>query len=286
MFGNAPRALWERWLPPDELGRIPLACRSALVDDGQQKVLLETGIGCFFEPQLKQRYGVVEDEHVLLRSLAEKGLRHEDIDVIVLSHLHFDHAGGLLAPYAAGRAPELLFPRARFLVGREAFERAEQPHPRDRASFIPGLTALLQQSGRLELVEADAPTFPGLPPNFRVKWSSGHTPGMLLTHVVGAEQSMFFCADLVPGRPWINLPITMGYDRYAERLIDEKAQLFPELERMGSWLFFTHDSEAAMARLGQDERGRWQPTTTLASLPHGLDLDHTQHAPETELLPG
>src|ERR1700753_1855841 len=102
MFGNAPRALWSRWLAPDEAGRVPLACRALLVEDGARKILFETGIGTFFAPELRDRYGVVEREPVLLASLAALGLRDSDIDVVVLSHLHFDHAGGLLAPYRAG----------------------------------------------------------------------------------------------------------------------------------------------------------------------------------------
>src|SRR5690606_29508772 len=116
MFGNAPKALWSRWIAPDDQNRIPLACRALLVRDGGRLVLLETGIGAFFDPKLKDRYGVVEDEHVLLRSLDEAGASHEDVDVVVLSHLHFDHAGGLLTPWREGAAPELLFPRATFVV--------------------------------------------------------------------------------------------------------------------------------------------------------------------------
>src|SRR5690606_8404381 len=107
MFGNAPKALWTRWLAPDEQNRVPLACRAMLVRESGRNVLVETGIGAFFEPKLKDRYGVVEDEHVLLRSLTDAGLSHQDIDLVVLSHLHFDHAGGLLARWTEGRPPEL-----------------------------------------------------------------------------------------------------------------------------------------------------------------------------------
>ena len=148
MFGNAPKALWSRWITPDAENRIPLACRCLLVKDLEgRNVLFETGIGAFFEPALRERYGVVEDRHVLLDSLAEAGLTHEDIDVVVLSHLHFDHAGGLLAAWEAGQAPRLLFPKATYLVGAEHWRRAMQPHPRDRASFVPELQSLLEASG-------------------------------------------------------------------------------------------------------------------------------------------
>src|SRR5262245_36958817 len=102
MFGNAPRVLWERWAKPDDRHRIPLACRAMLVEEDGRRILVETGIGVFFEPSMRERFGVVEPTHVLLESLASLGLRDADIDVVVLSHLHFDHAGGLLSAYEAG----------------------------------------------------------------------------------------------------------------------------------------------------------------------------------------
>src|SRR5690348_5131665 len=106
MFGNAPTALWSRWIAPDEQNRIPLACRCMLASGlAGKNVLFETGIGAFFEPKLRERYGVVEDRHVLLESLREVGLSHDDIDVVVLSHLHFDHPGGLLAEWKEGETP-------------------------------------------------------------------------------------------------------------------------------------------------------------------------------------
>jgi glyoxylase-like metal-dependent hydrolase (beta-lactamase superfamily II) len=248
MFGNAPRALWARWCPPDDQNRIALACRALLVEGDGRRLLLETGIGAFFPPELRARYGVDEPDHVLLRSLAALGLSDADISDVILSHLHFDHAGGLLAPHEAGRPPRLLFPNARFFVGEVAFARARHPHLRDRASFIPELPDLLDESGRLHLIregQTEEPLLPGL----RFHRSDGHTPGLLLTEVQGARGAVVFLADLVPGTPWVHLPITMGYDRFPEKLIDEKAALLSDLARRGAYLFYTHDPQVALSRV-------------------------------------
>jgi glyoxylase-like metal-dependent hydrolase (beta-lactamase superfamily II) len=225
------------------------------VRDAGRTVLLETGIGAFFEPALRERYGVVESEHVLLASLAAEGVRPEDIDVIVLSHLHFDHAGGALARHEPGAPLRLAFPRATYVVGAEAWRRAVSPHPRDRASFIPGLTELLEGTGRLERVASDRSAVLG--EGFRFHVSAGHTPGLLLTEVEMPAGPVVFAADLIPGRAWVHLPITMGYDRYPELLIDEKAALLGELEGRGGRLFFTHDPSVALGKVARDERGRY-----------------------------
>ena len=272
MFGNAPRAMWANWSPPDEHNRIELACRALLAAPLAGKtVLFEAGIGAFFEPKLRERYGVVEDRHVLLDSLAKAGFAPEDIDVVVLSHLHFDHAGGLLTAHAEGESPRLVFPNASYLVGADHWRRALAPHPRDRASFIPELPGLLEATGRLELVDgAHSDT---LGDAVRFHYSDGHTPGLMLSEIVGPETvdgeahgGVVFCADLIPGRPWVHVPITMGYDRNAELLIDEKnAFLADKLER-NVHLFFTHDPGCALAQVSRDERGRYRTVHEVAEL--------------------
>ncbi|MEZ4473649.1 MAG: MBL fold metallo-hydrolase [bacterium] len=262
MFGNVPRALWSRWAPPDEHNRISLACRAMLVEEPGRRVLCETGIGAFFPPKLRDRFGVLEDRHVLLDSLAAVGLTDADIDVVVLSHLHFDHAGGLLTPWAVGEAPELLFPNAIFVVGAEAWARACAPHPRDRASFIPELPGLLEATGRLVLVHGDA--CEALGPDWRFHCSEGHTPGLLLAEVPTARGPVVFAGDLIPGVPWIHTPITMGYDRFPERLIDEKEALLADLVGRGGRLFLTHDPAVALAEVVRDDHGRFGAGQTWA----------------------
>ena len=255
MFGSAPKSLWENWIAPDDQNRIPVATRCLVVRDGARTILFETGIGAFFEPALRDRYGVVEPHHVLLASLAAIGLGADDIDVVVFSHLHFDHAGGVLSPWRLGEAPELMFRRATYVVGAEAWQRTVAPHARDRATFIPGLTNLLAGSGRLELAATDRTS--ALGDGFRFHRSSGHTPGLLITEIAMPGGPVAFVSDLAPGRAWVHLPITMAYDRYPELLMDEKAALLGDLHARGGRLFFTHDPEVALARLTRDARGRF-----------------------------
>lgn len=261
MYGNAPKPVWERWSRPDARNRIMLACRAMLVredaGDGGKNVLCEAGIGTFFDPKLRERFGVVEERHVLLDSLRSVGLTHEQVDVVVLSHLHFDHAGGLLSSFADGK--KLLFPNATFVVSRPHWERATAPHARDKASFIPELNLQLEASGRMELV---APGAGGvarssvLGARWSFTFSDGHTPGLMVTTVETARGPVSFPADVVPGVPWVHLPITMGYDRFPELLIDEKRALIERVRAKDGWLFFTHDPRVSCAKVGE-EKGKF-----------------------------
>jgi len=252
MFGNAPRTVWERWLLPDEQNRIRLATRALLVITQKETILFETGIGAHMEPKLRDRYGVDEPEHMLLKSLARKGISPADVTRIFCSHLHFDHAGGLLNAWQAGKEPELLFPNARYYVSEEAWERATHPHPRDRASFIPSLNRQLEQSQRLNLVrKGDVLNFDEF--ELRFFHSDGHTPGLLCSDLRYGQERLVYAADLIPGRAWVHLPISMGYDRFPEMLVDEKNALLTSLAKENAWLFYVHDPEFAVSKVKYDE---------------------------------
>ena len=256
MFGNCPRPVWEKWAPPDDRHRITLACRALLVKESNRNVLLEAGIGAFFEPKMRERFGVQEDRHVLVESLGKAGLTPADVDVIVLSHLHFDHAGGLLGAWKEGEPLRLAFPKASYVVSQRAWERANSPHARDRASFIPDLQGLLEGTGRLEVVSGERSKTLGDAYSFTI--SEGHTPGLMLTRVEGwSEGPVTFLGDLVPGVPWVHLPITMGYDRYPELLIDEKKALLERIVAESGWAFFTHAPNVAAARVDRDAKGKY-----------------------------
>lgn len=260
MFGNAPRAVWSRWIEPDELGRIPLACRAMLIEYEDKKILCETGIGAFFEPKLADRFGVqTPDRHILLESLESLDIKPEDIDYVILSHLHFDHAGGLLPSFKQMEAgnKDLVFKNAHYITSEVAFERAQHPHSRDRASFIPELPEKLKATGKLTLVKEGKPVklFDG---RLEFYFSYGHTPGQLLTIFHGDKEDVMFCGDLIPGRHWVHVPITMGYDRYPEKLIDEKKALYDQVNLAKMNFFFTHDHEVALAKIDQNDSGKYK----------------------------
>lgn len=255
MFGHVPKALWSKWLAPDDNNCVTLACRALLIEDGNKRILLETGIGAFFSPELKKRYGIHPEHHVLLDSLQSLGLSHTDIDVVILSHLHFDHAGGLLAAYQENNKSSLLFPNARYLVSLDAFTRAKAPHMRDKASFIPELTALLEASERMELITSEHS--PTLGANYKFHFSHGHTPGLMLTEISTAEGPLVFAADLIPGVAWLHAPITMGYDRFPEKVVDEKEVLLDYLVAKEGRLFYTHDPKIALSNIVRDDKGRF-----------------------------
>ena len=251
MFGNAPKALWSRWTAADDRNRINLACRGLLVETNKSKILFETGVGAFMDPKLKDRYGIQESNHLLLESLQCLDLTHHDITHVVLSHLHFDHAGGLLSKWEKNKEPELLFPNAHFYVSANAWQRANNPHDRDRTSFVQLLNQKLEESKRLITLNGhDILKIDDLEINFFE--SHGHTPGMICSDLRWEKWRLVFVADLIPGIHWVHLPITMGYDRFSEELVNEKQILLSSIVKDNAWVFYTHDFEIALSKIAYD----------------------------------
>ena len=264
MFGNAPRALWQRWHKADKHHRIELATRCLLAKDLlNRNVLFEAGMGAFLSPKLADRFGLNETDHRLLLSLDTAGISHEDIDAVVLSHLHFDHCGGLFSPYETDKPMRLLFPNARFFISEAAWHTAKAPHFRDKPSFIPVQIQLLTESGRVELVGGTR--HPYFADAVQCGFSNGHTQGLMLTELHG-KQRISFASDLIPGTTWVKPNITMGYDRFPELAIDEKlAYLNDKIERDVS-IFYTHDPAYAISNVAQNEDGNYVSCNEVAAI--------------------
>jgi glyoxylase-like metal-dependent hydrolase (beta-lactamase superfamily II) len=255
MFGNSAKVVWEHWLPADDQNRLLLATRALLVITQKETILFDPGIGAYMDPRIRDRYGVEEPGHVLLQSLSQKGISPKDITRIFISHLHFDHAGGLLSAWQAGKEAELLFPNANYYVSEAAWERANHPHLRDRASFTPQLNAILEQSQRLHLVgKGDLFHLDEFELQFLL--SEGHTPGLLCADLHFNRERLVYASDLIPGRFWVHLPISMGYDRFPELLIDEKKALLTSLAEDHAILFYGHDPDYAFSRVQVDSENR------------------------------
>ena len=159
--------------------------------------------------------------------------------------------GGLIGE-AGISSDRLLFPNAVLVTSRRAWQRAVEPHPRDRASFIPGLCQAISSSYQTVDLVADGGRSDHLPSGYSFHFSDGHTPGLMMCEIPADDGPIVYASDLIPGTHWVHLPITMGYDRFPEKLIDEKRALLDDLVARGGRVFFTHDSEVALAPIDFD----------------------------------
>ncbi len=261
MFGVVPKPLWERRAPADDRNRISLALRCVLVEARDALVLVDTGVGDKESERFRDIYGV-ENAGAPTRledAIRAAGHAPDDIDFVVNTHLHFDHAGGNTrrpgeAPDGAAAVPA--FPRARYVVQREEFEFAHRDNERIRASYLAANYEPIAEAGLFEFLEGDVEVVPGV----RALRTPGHTPHHQSILIESGGETACFLADLVPTVAHLPLPWIMGYDLHPLVTLESKRTLLHRARAEGWLLVFEHDPETAWGRLDPgSERPRLAP---------------------------
>ena len=238
MFGTVPKVLWEKKAPPDARNRITLAMRPLIVR-GARTLLIDAGLGDKENDRFHEIYGV-DRARSLDRTMAEAGIAPVDIDIVLASHLHFDHAGGFTYRDAGGRIRPT-FPRAQYLVRRGEWEDANHPHERNRASYLADNYVPLAEAGVLQLVDDDATIMPGV----KVRRTGGHTMHHQIVLIESKGQTAAFVADLMPTTAHAPDAWIMGFDLYPMDTLAAKKQCAKEAMEKNTLVFFEHDPAIA-----------------------------------------
>jgi glyoxylase-like metal-dependent hydrolase (beta-lactamase superfamily II) len=248
MFGVIPKPMWEKRAKPDEVNRILMGVRPLLIQTGTRRVIVDAGIGDKMGPKDTVIYGLDRRTH-LDHSLAAAGLGAADIDLVIASHLHFDHAGGFTVMQGGRLRPR--FPRARYVIRRGEWEDATHPHERNRASYLGDNLLPLQEAGVVDFCESDGEIVPGI----SVWRTGGHTMHHQLIKIDSAGRTGVFTADLLPTTAHIDTPWIMGYDLYPMDTLAYKKRFVREAIDREYVIFFEHDPAIA-AGIIREKDGR------------------------------
>ncbi|HDQ99777.1 MAG TPA: MBL fold metallo-hydrolase [candidate division WOR-3 bacterium] len=250
MFGVVPRVLWEKRNPPDERNRIRLALRPLLIVTGPETILVDTGIGRKYGDRFNDMFNVDQSSDDLLTSLARTGRRPEDVTQVVLTHLHFDHAGGATRLDENGR-PVPTFSNARHFVQQTEWEDANNPNRRTRGSYRPDDFLPLDAAGLIKKVDGNTDIAPGI----RLLRTGGHTRGHQVVLVRSEDHTAIYWADLIPTASHVPIPYIMGYDTYPLETIRGKEELLARAAD-GEWIsIFEHDPDLDVALIVRDGDG-------------------------------
>ena len=250
LFGAVPRTLWERRFVPDELNRVSLLTRSMLVEVGDRRILVDLGMGTRWDGKHRAMYGLEANSPGLDQALAQVGRTRDSITDVVLSHLHFDVAGGTTRE--EGGELRLSFPKATVHLQRRHWKWAHHPAEKDAGSFRHDDFALLERSGLLHLVEGSTELYPGV----HLFVSEGHTVGMQLVRLQAGDQTLVFCADLIPTTAHLRAAWVSAYDLYPLTAVEEKRQLLAQAVEEGWQLFFARDPGVAVCTVKDDGSGQ------------------------------
>ena len=251
MFGVVPRTLWERKLPPDDANRITLGMRPLIVRSGKTNLIIDAGCGDKLDAKSAQIYKLDRRYH-LDHALADAGMSAEDIDIVVASHLHFDHVGGFTKIGKDGSVVPR-FPKARYVAHRAEWEDATHPHERNRASYLQENFVPLKDAGVLSLVDDAAEIIPGV----RYRRSGGHTPNHQVVMIESGGRTAVFTADMYPTSVHIPDPWIMGYDLHPMDTLAFKRAFAGEAVEREYLLMFEHDPSMAAGYLREKDGKRY-----------------------------
>lgn len=258
MFGTVPKILWEKTNPTDDKNRIEMEARALLLKSPKMNILIDTGNGGDFiakygeklGSKFKEMYNIDENGPSLINSLKAHGLKPEDIHHVVLTHFHFDHAGGGTTEKDGKLVPT--FPNAKYWAQKGNLETASHPNLRERASYYPANYQPLIDAGVLNLIDGNIENFlPGL----SAFVSDGHTQHQQMVKVTDGKTTLLYCGDVVPTSTHVKIPWLMGYDLQPLVLMEEKQKYLGQAADQSWYLFFEHDpycDAALIARNGQD----------------------------------
>ena len=255
MFGVVPKVLWERRFPADERNRVRLATNCLLVRGDGFVALVESGLGGKWGATERDRYAI-DEKTTVEGSLRDVGVRPADVDALVLSHLHFDHAGGATRLEPDGRAVPA-FENATLYVQEEELAHARSPHERDRASYRPDDWEPYARAGRIEAVRGEFEVRPGV----TVVPVRGHNAGMQAIRVESEGYVAFYFADALPTTAHVPVPWIMAYDLYPVDLIENKRRLVARAAAERWLCVFEHDPQVPWGRIvgGRDGERRVEP---------------------------
>lgn len=247
MFGVIPKPLWERRIPADDRNRITLGLRPLLVRTDRETMLIDAGVGDQMGPKDAEIYALDRARH-LDHALAAAGLTARDIDLVIATHLHFDHVGGFTTRVDGVLRPR--FPRARYVVNRHEWHDATHTHERNRASYLPDTFVPLLDAGVVDLVEDDVEIRPGL----RLECTGGHTGHHQMVRLESEGCTALYVADLMPTTAHVDEPWIMGYDLYPVDTLVAKKRVLAEAIAGGYVIFFEHDPATAAGVIRLDGR--------------------------------
>ncbi len=248
MFGIIPKPLWERSNPADGKNRIKLGARCLLLRNDDRNILIDTGVGGFWDEKFHKIYDLRNEGTHLEKSLRNFDLSVEDIDDVILTHLHFDHTGG--STKLNNNKWEPAFPNAKYHVQKEHFDWAVNPSDRDRGSFIKNRFEPLAEEGVLNLLETNE-----FDDEIEFVKIYGHTYAQQLIKISDASNTLLFCGDLLPTSSHIPVPYVMGYDLQPVVTVQEKKKILPAAVEEDWLLFFEHDPNWMTGKVKRGERG-------------------------------